>query len=70
VLKFTIDENGQVRQARVVGTTGNGERDRDILRTLGGISLASSPPADLPQPIMMVILPESSGASLNCVSLR
>jgi hypothetical protein len=70
VLRFTIAANGQIRQPSVVGTTGSEDRDRMILRTLENVSLGSSPPADLQQPIMMVILPQSSGAALNCASIR
>ncbi len=70
VLKFTIAANGQIRQPSVVGTTGSEDRDRMILQTLENVSLGSSPPADLQQPIMMVILPQSSGAALNCASIR
>jgi hypothetical protein len=70
VLKFTIAANGQIRQPSVVGTTGSEDRDRMVLQTLENVSLGSSPPADLQQPIMMVILPQSSGAALNCASIR
>jgi hypothetical protein len=70
VLKFTIAANGQIRQPSVIGTTGSEDRDRMILRTLENVSVGSSPPADLQQPIMMVILPQSSGTVLNCVSIR
>jgi hypothetical protein len=66
VLKFTIAPNGQIREPVVVATTGNDDRDRMILRTLGGVTLESGPPAGLQQPIMMVILPQSSGAVLSC----
>jgi hypothetical protein len=70
VLKFRIAANGQIREPSVVGTTGDDERDRMILRTLDGLSLGNSPPAGLQQPIMMVILPQSSGTVLNCASIH
>jgi hypothetical protein len=70
VLKFTIDPNGQIRQPRVVGTTGSEVRDQMIARKLEGIPLGSSPPADLSQPIMLIILPQSSGPVLNCASIH
>lgn len=70
VLKFTIATNGQIRQPSLVGTTGNEDRDRMILRTLENVSLGGSPPADLQQPIMMIILPQSSETVLSCTSVR
>jgi hypothetical protein len=70
VVKFTIAADGQIRQPSVVGTTGSEDRDRMILRTLENVSLGGSPPADLQQPIMMIILPQSSGTVLNCASIR
>ena len=70
LLTFTIAANGRIRESRVVGTTGNDGRDRMIASALDGTSLGSPPPADLQQPIMMVILPQSSGLVLNCASIR
>jgi hypothetical protein len=70
VVKFSIAGNGQVRWPSMVGTTGSEDRDRTILLTLDGVSLGSAPPADLPQPIMMVILPKSSGTVLDCAAIH
>jgi hypothetical protein len=61
LLKFTVAQDGRIRQPHVVGTTGSDERDRMIARTLDGVELGSPPPADLRQPIMMVILPQICG---------
>lgn len=66
IVKFSVTAMGQIRQPSLIGTTGRDDRDRMILRTLDGMSMAVPPPADLQQPIMMVILPRSSGAALNC----
>jgi hypothetical protein len=70
VLTFQIAATGEIRQPRLIGTTGNDGRDRMIARTLYGMSVGSPPPPDLQQPIMMVILPQSSGHSLDCSSVR
>jgi hypothetical protein len=70
VLRFSIAANGQIRQPSLVGTTGSDDRDRMILRTLGSASLGSAPPPDLQQPILMVILPQSSGTVLDCASVQ
>ncbi len=68
VLKFMVAADGQIRQSTLLGTTGSEERDRAITRALDATSLEAPPPADLPQPIMMVILPQSSGKPANCPS--
>ena len=70
VLKFTIAANGQIRQLSLIGTTGDEERDRMIARTLEGVPLRMPPPADLQQPIMIVVLPQSNGAAPNCHSIH
>jgi hypothetical protein len=70
VVKFSIAANGQVLQPSVVGTTGSSDRDRQILRALNAVSLGTSPPPDLKQPIMFVILPQSAGMVLDCASVQ
>jgi hypothetical protein len=70
VLRFSISANGQIREPSVIGTTGSEDRDRMILRALGGVSLGSAPPANLQQPILMVILPRSTGSILDCTSIQ
>ena len=70
VLRFSISANGQIREPSVIGTTGSEDRDRMILRALGGVSLGSAPPANLQQPILMVILPRSAGTILDCASIQ
>ena len=70
VLRFSIAANGEIREPSVIGTTGSEDRDRMILRALGGVSLGSAPPANLQQPIMMVILPRSAGTVLDCASIQ
>lgn len=70
VLKFTIGANGVIHRPSLVGTTGDGDRDRMIARTVDGMVIGSPPPADLQQPIIMVILPQSSGHVLTCASIR
>jgi hypothetical protein len=70
VLRFSIGADGRVRQPNLVGTTGSQDRDRLIVRALEHVSLGSSPPADLQQPIVVVVLPGSSGTALDCLSAR
>jgi hypothetical protein len=70
VLKFAISSNGLVRQPSLVGTTGSDDRDRRIARILDGVAIGRPPPADLAEPIMMVVLPQSSGHPPKCGVLR
>ncbi|RTL63026.1 MAG: hypothetical protein EKK41_24240 [Hyphomicrobiales bacterium] len=70
VMTFKIAGDGRINGARLLGTTGSPDRDEKILHALEGLSLESPAPADLAQPIMMVILPRASGTSLECTTAR
>lgn len=70
VLSFTIGGNGQIVGSRVVGTTGSDGLDRMIVHALNRMELGRPPPPGLQQPIMMIVLPQSSGMVLDCASIR
>jgi hypothetical protein len=70
VLRFSISASGQLIEPNLVVTTGDAERDRSILRALGDVRLGSAPPADLQQPISLVILPQSAGTSIDCARVQ
>jgi len=65
VLKFTIEPTGRIVQAELLGSTGSSQRDRAIAQALGRVSLGEPPP-DLPQPVMLLILPQSAGKVADC----
>ncbi|WP_368932278.1 STN domain-containing protein [Achromobacter xylosoxidans] len=56
-LQMWIGRNGVVRQARVLAGTGDARRDEALAGVLAGLIMDTPPPADLPQPVTIVLAP-------------
>lgn len=56
-LQLWIGRNGVVRQARVLSGTGDARRDEALAGVLSGLIMDTPPPADLPQPVTIVLAP-------------
>ncbi len=56
-LQLWIGRNGVVRQARVLSGTGDARRDEALAGVLSGLIMDAPPPADLPQPVTIVLAP-------------
>ncbi|CAB3821530.1 secretin and TonB N-terminal domain-containing protein [Achromobacter sp. CF-sbj1-Ac2-l] len=56
-LQLWIGRNGVVRQARVLSGTGDARRDAALAGVLSGLIMDTPPPADLPQPVTIVLAP-------------
>lgn len=56
-LHLWIGRNGVVRQARVLSGTGDVRRDEALAGVLSGLIMDTPPPADLPQPVTIVLAP-------------
>lgn len=56
-LQLWIGRNGVVRQARVLSGTGHARRDAALAGVLSGLIMDTPPPADLPQPVTIVLAP-------------
>ena len=65
-ISFWIGAAGQVTRVRLLDTTGDPERDAAIADTLHGVSIPLPLPPRAPQPFTMVILPRSSGGTVDC----
>lgn len=57
LLRFHIDVAGSLQGIRLLGSSGDTQQDNAILAGLQGMRLGAPPPADMPQPVTMVILP-------------
>jgi hypothetical protein len=57
LLRFRVDATGYVQHARLLGSTGDRERDGTILAALRRVHLERSPPPDMPQPVTLLITP-------------
>jgi TonB family protein len=54
-IQYWIDPAGRIERFRLIGSSGNAERDAAVLEAMRGIVLP--PPGDLPQPVTMSIEP-------------
>lgn len=66
LLRFQIDAAGAVRQARLLGSTGDKGRDTAVLQTLHRVHIDQPPPPGLVQPLIMLVLPRDEMAGRAC----
>ncbi len=67
-LQLHVDARGVVDRFRLLSTTGVSDRDAAIQIRLRGLSVGSPPPPSLPQPLVILMLPEGPGAWSDCES--
>lgn len=67
--RLWLGQTGAVLQAELLGSTGNGERDRRAVAALRRLQLAG-PPLGFAQPVTIVVLPRPSDAEDGCVAQR
>ncbi|WP_445489644.1 TonB family protein [Rhodopseudomonas sp. RCAM05734] len=65
-VRFRIDPGGALTGVRLLGSTGNPDRDAAIVAVAAQVSLKAPPPARMQQPFAMVVLPYSPGGSPSC----
>lgn len=65
-LRLNIDAGGRLTQARLIGSTGDTGRDRAMVAAVNGLRLDHSPPADLRQPLLLVVMPSHGSAGSAC----
>jgi hypothetical protein len=58
-VKLWVSGSGAVLRSEIFRSTGDDARDREIARTLGAITISKAPPADMPQPVSVVIAAQS-----------
>jgi len=66
-ISFWIGSSGQVARFRLLASTGDQIRDAAIVNFLEHLAIGERPPANMAQPFTMVVLPQSSGGTINCV---
>lgn len=65
-LRLRIGRDGLVSQWKLLNTTGDASHDRAFEAVLAALDIGAAPPADLPQPVAVVILPRMSQDLANC----
>lgn len=63
-LELWIDRAGKVDRARLLGSTGDDARDADMVLRLRGLVMDAPPPADLPQPLTLLLTRQRDPAAI------
>jgi hypothetical protein len=69
-VRLWINESGIVSSADLLSSSGDPTRDRRLHDLFVGVAVGQPPPAALPQPVIMVILPRTLQDSGDCVGSR
>jgi len=65
-LQLRLNARGTVEHFRLLSTTGEPARDAAVQRRVRGLAVGSPPPDSLPQPLVILLLPEGPGAESDC----
>jgi TonB family protein len=68
LIRFWIAPSGVVLRSELLGSTGSRERDRAFAAVLQRLRLAAPLPADMPQPVTMIVFPRSRREAEECAS--
>ncbi|BEG76398.1 MULTISPECIES: TonB family protein [Alcaligenaceae] len=63
LLRFQVDAAGRLQRPRLLGSTGDGQRDEALLAALRRVRLGGPPPPGLAQPVTMLIVPREDGGA-------
>lgn len=66
--RFWIGPLGGISRAELITSTGSDVRDAALLATLRGAVVGEAPPADLPQPITLLLAADATVADGYCVA--
>jgi hypothetical protein len=65
-IRFWIGSSGEVMRLALLSSTGEAQRDLAIADVAGHVAVGEPPPLQMPQPFTMVVLPRSSGGTIDC----
>ena len=68
VLQVWIGRDGVVQHSRLVSSTGDLMRDRALVNSLQNLRIDRPAPSSLRQPVTLLLLPDSSGKSMECTA--
>lgn len=68
-VRFWLDERDRIRQPELFESSGDAQRDAEIVRRLAGLPLRGLP-SEVPQPVMLLLLPESDTSTPPCKHSR
>jgi hypothetical protein len=65
-ISFLIGPAGGMMRMKLLSSTGDQQRDAAIAQVASRVSIGEAPPAGMAQPFTMVLLPRSSGGTIDC----
>jgi hypothetical protein len=65
-ISFWIGPAGGMTRVKLLSSTGDQQRDAAIAEITSRLSVGEAPPAHMAQPFTMVVLPRSSGGTIDC----
>lgn len=68
VLQVWIGRDGVVQHSRLVSSTGDVLRDKALVNSLQNLRIDRPAPSSLRQPVTLLLLPDSSGKSMECTA--
>lgn len=68
LLRFRLDADGHVQDARMLSSTGPARRDAAVLAALQRVRMERAPPLAMPQPLTMLVLPFERDGGQRCKS--
>lgn len=67
-LQLWISPDGAIRRAVLLGSTGSAGRDAALAGALQDLAIGMAPPAGMPQPVTMTIVPKALREGQECAS--
>ncbi|WLG98299.1 TonB C-terminal domain-containing protein [Pseudomonas sp. FP198] len=68
LLQVWIGRDGVVQNSRLVSSTGDVLRDKALVNSLQNLRIDRPAPSSLRQPVTLLLLPDSSGKSMECTA--
>lgn len=65
-LQLWIGSLGDVQHSRLLASTGDLQRDAALVMQLRSLSIGQIPPSSLPQPITVLVVPDSAAGRVQC----
>lgn len=67
--RLWISPSGSVQRADLLSSAGSDERDRLYLAMLATVAIGERPPAAMPQPVNLMLMPKRTQSSAACQSI-
>ncbi|MDB5606938.1 MAG: hypothetical protein JWP25_3838 [Bradyrhizobium sp.] len=65
--RLWIAPSGDISRAELLSSTGSDQRDQAYVMALRTLTIGASPPAAMPQPVTLMVLPRDSREAAECV---